>query len=146
MGENEQKRTKTDVLELTPQQALAVDMLSSGRTITDVAAALALRRQTVSDWLNHNPMFQAELNARRQELWVAASDRLRTLADRAIGVLEECLESEGELRFKSAVQILKCSGLYGALVPQGPTDVEDVEIAQRRTTYDRLLRGLAAGE
>jgi hypothetical protein len=144
MDENGRKRMKTD--DLTTQQRTAVDLLSIGRTITDTAAELGVRRQSVSDWLNHNPMFQVELNARRQELWVSASDRLRTLTDRAIDVLAECLEGEGELRFRSAVQILKCCGLYGSLAaPDGPLTVEDAEIALRRASDIQMLRRLASG-
>jgi hypothetical protein len=55
---------------LTPQQAMAVDLLASGKTITDTAQAIEVSRQTVSEWLNHHPGFQAALNSRRQELWV----------------------------------------------------------------------------
>jgi hypothetical protein len=114
-----QKHTKTHVSALMPAQAAAVDLLCTGRTITATATALDLRRETVSEWINHNALSQDALNSRRNELWFAASDRLRTLADRAIDVLAECLEGEGELRFKSAVALLKCSGLYGSLTEPG---------------------------
>ena len=84
--------------------------------------------------------------SRRQELWLSAADRLRSLAGRAIDVLEASLGSESELSFRSAVQILKCLGFAdGIPAPTGPTEVEDAEIAQRRRDYERMLAGLAAG-
>jgi hypothetical protein len=66
-----------------PQQLTAIDLLVSGKTITDTALALDVRRQTVSEWTNHNPTFQAALNSRRQEIWNGTADRLRGLLPRA---------------------------------------------------------------
>ena len=54
---------------LSPQQETAVDLLVSGKTVTDTTHAIEVTRQTVSKWLNHHPGFQAALNSRRQELW-----------------------------------------------------------------------------
>src|SRR5215468_9438272 len=66
-----QKPTNPDTPDwtLTPQQETAVDLLVSGKTVTDTATAVEVTRQTVSEWLNHHPGFQAALNRRRQELW-----------------------------------------------------------------------------
>jgi hypothetical protein len=128
---------------LTPQQETAVDLLASGKTITDTASAVEVTRQTVSEWLNHHPGFQAALNSRRQELWVGMTDALRGLLPKALEVLKGALEGEAPL--PAAVHVLKACGLYGMPAPQGPTDVEDVVIAQRRRAYERMLTGLAAG-
>ena len=129
---------------LTPQQETAVDLLASGKTVTDAAAAVEVTRQTVSEWLNHHPGFQAALNSRRQELWVGMTDALRGLLPKALEVLKCALE--GETPLPAAVHVLKACGLYGGIpVPQGPTDVEDAAIAQRRRVYDRMLMSLAAG-
>jgi len=46
---------------LTPQQETAVDLLVSGKTVTDTAMAVEVTRQTVSEWLHHPPGFQADL-------------------------------------------------------------------------------------
>jgi hypothetical protein len=129
---------------LAPQQETAVDLLASGKTVTDTATAVEVTRQTVSEWLNHHPGFQAALNRRRQELWVGMTDALRNLLPQAVEVLKSELESETPL--PAAVHVLKACGLYGGIpVPQGPTEVEDAEIAQRRRVYDRMLMSLAAG-
>ena len=98
----------------------------------------------MSEWLNHHPGFQAALNRRRQELWVGMTDTLRGLLPKALEVLKSELESETPL--PAAIHVLKACGLYGGIpVPQGPTEVEDAEIAQRRRVYDRVLASLAAG-
>ena len=111
--------------------------------MTDTAAAVEVTRQTVSEWLNHHPGFQAALNSRRQELWVGMTDTLRGLLPKALEVLKCALE--GETPLPAAVHVLKACGLYGMPAPQGPTEVEDAVIAQRRHTYERMLTGLAAG-
>jgi DNA-binding NarL/FixJ family response regulator len=63
------KPTNPDTLDwpLTPQQETAVDLLASGKMVTDTAMAIAVTRQTVSEWRHHHPGFQAALNSRRQE-------------------------------------------------------------------------------
>ena len=42
---------------LTPQQATAIDLLVSGKTLTDTAAVLGVDRATVSGWVNHHAAF-----------------------------------------------------------------------------------------
>ena len=128
---------------LTPQQETAVDLLASGKTVTDTAAAVEVTRQTVSEWLNHHAGFQAALNRRRQELWAGMTDALRNLLPQAVEVLKH--ELEGEARLQAAVHIFRCCGLYNGIpAPQGPTEPEDADIAMRRRNYDRMLAALAA--
>ena len=64
-----------------------VDLLASGKSITDIATAIDVTRQTVSAWLHHHAGFQAALNSRRQELWAGMTDRLRGLLPKALDVL-----------------------------------------------------------
>src|SRR5262245_55388751 len=140
-----QKPTNPDTSDwtLTPQQETAVDLLVSGKTVTDTAAAIEVTRQTVSEWLNHHPGFEVALNRRRQELWVGMADTLRGLLPKALEVLKSELESETPL--PAAIHVLKACGLYGGIpVPQGPTEPEDADIAMRRRNYDRMLAALAA--
>jgi hypothetical protein len=140
-----QKPTNPDTPDwtLTPQQETAVDFLVSGMTVTDTAAAVEVTRQTVSEWLNHHPGFQAALNRRRQELWAGMTDALRNLLPQAVEVLKH--ELEGEVRLQASVHILKCCGLYNGIpAPQGPTEPEDADIAMRQRNYDRMLAALAS--
>ena len=158
-----QKPTNPDTPDwtLTPQQETAVDLLASGKTVTDTAAAIEVTRQTVSEWLNHHPGFQAALNRRRQELWSDMVDGLRALTPKALAVLAR--ELDGGAPLAAAIHVLKATGLYGGIVaPSGPTEVEeialamqlkaydrehaaeDAEITLKRKSYDRMLAALAA--
>ena len=158
-----QKMTNPDTPDwtLTPQQETAVDLLVSGMTVTDTAAAVEVTRQTVSEWLNHHPGFQAALNSRRQELWVGMTNRLRGLLPKALEVLT--CELEGEHPLLAAVHVLKACGLYGSLAaPTGETDpqaialamklkaddrshaAEDTAITIQRRHFDRMLAAMAA--
>ena len=123
---------------LTPQQAAVCDLLASGRTLTDAAAAVGVDRATVSGWVNHHAPFQAALNQRRQDLWRDIVEGLRGLLPKALAVLQEELEGQGPGRLTAAVHLLKCTGLYGQIgAPGGPTTVEDVEQAQHRQALER---------
>ena len=127
---------------LTPQQETAVDLLASGKTVTDTAAAVEVTRQTVSEWRNQHPGFQAALNRRRQELWIGMTDTLRGLLPKALEVLKSELESETPL--PAAVHVLKACGLYGMLPPRGPTEVEDAVLAEEERRSERRRKTLMA--
>ena len=123
---------------LTPQQAAVCDLLAGGRTLTDAAAVVGVDRATVSQWTNHNLLFQASLNQRRQQLWADIVEGLRGLLPQALAVLQEELEGQGPGRLTAAVHLLKCTGLYGQVgAPTGPATVEDVEQAQRCQALER---------
>jgi Helix-turn-helix of insertion element transposase len=83
--------------ELKPQQATAVDLLVSGLTETAAAEAIGVSRVTLWRW-KQEPAFEAELNRRRQELWLASVDRLRSLVPKALDSLEAELEGPRRLR------------------------------------------------
>ena len=123
---------------LSPKQRTAVDLLSSGQTLTATAEALSLDRWTVSQWVNHHAPFQAQLNARRHELWRGIVEGLRGLLPKALAVLQEELEGEGPGRMVAAKEVFRMVGLYGTIgPPTGPTSVEDLEQEQRRQALER---------
>ena len=123
---------------LSPYQETAVDLLASGKTITDTAKLVDVTRQTVSEWVHHHPGFQAALNSRRQELWAGMSDRLRGLLPKALDVLEH--ELDGETPLPAAVHILKACGLYGLLIPAGPVEPEEAAVAEQERVNQRKQR------
>jgi hypothetical protein len=131
----------TEKVCLTAQQELAVDLLATGKTITEAANTLGVARQTVSEWRNQDPVFEAALNARREELWSGMSDRLRVLLPKALNVLEQSLE-HGELR--AAVAVVRAAGLHSLSAPEGPVTAEDAETAARERDASRRNRALFA--
>jgi hypothetical protein len=86
-------------------------------------------RQTVSEWLHHNPAFQAALNARRQELWTGHVERLRSLVPKAMDALEVAVSDEKQ-GVAAAVHILKAAGLYGLPEPGGSIHVDEIKSAE----------------
>lgn len=120
---------------LTAEQSTAVDLLASGKTVSETARALEVAVQTVSEWYRSHPGVQAELNACRQDLWTGTTDRLRALLPKALEVLAE--ELKGENRLQADVHVLKACRLYGAEVPLGPTDVEEIVIEEKERLKER---------
>jgi hypothetical protein len=80
--------------ELSAQQALAVDLIAAGRSLTEAAALVGLTRQTLSGW-NQTPRFRAALNMRREELWSASVDQLRGLLPAAVEAVASELRQGG---------------------------------------------------
>ena len=122
---------------LTPQQEASVDLLATGTTITDAAAAVSVSRQTVSEWVNHHAGVQAALNARRQELWTERADALRSLVPKALEILQR--ELTGKDALAAAVHVLKAAGLYGTAPPVGPTEPEEIAHERKRKASNRAL-------
>jgi hypothetical protein len=73
---------------LTLEQQNAIDLLIAGKTDTETASAVGVHRVTVTKWRNYDPWFQAELNRRRQEVWGAASERLRAMLPKALDAFD----------------------------------------------------------
>ena len=116
--------------QLNVEQENAIDLLLQGKSDREVAEAVGVSRQTVTEWRNHNSVFVAELNRRRQEIWGSQTARLRLLVSQAVDVFEEDLQNDQDLKLRqsAAVHILKAVGLYGAdLSPMGEVYPEDVE-------------------
>src|SRR5262249_17311347 len=125
MTRQNQTNPDTSRPELTPQQAAAVDHLALGRTITEVAEAVGVTRETVSGWLNQQPEFQAALNRKPRELWEGWRDRLRAMLPSALDVIQSELE-KGNL--KAALEIVKTARFEGLEAPNALTEAEDIEI------------------
>jgi transposase-like protein len=127
---------------LSVQQQTAADLLALGNNVTRVAEQVGVARQTVSEWLNQNPAFEAAVNQRRQENWDNASNRLRSLLPNALDVLEQALKGGN---IKAAIEVLKAAGLHGLQKPEGPTNPQDAESAAKKKERARQDRALFAG-
>jgi Icc-related predicted phosphoesterase len=77
--------TKPDkTRQLSQEQMNSIEHLLQGRSDRSVAEAVSVSRQTVWEWRNHDPLFIAELNRQRYEMWKEAHERLKSLANRAL--------------------------------------------------------------
>jgi len=97
---------------LTVEQLNAIDLLILGKTDREVADLVGVRRETITKW-HQNPFFMAELNTKRNALWIDSKLRLKALAYEAVNVLTNGLHSTNEkIAITAAVHILKTVGLY----------------------------------
>ncbi len=83
-GNNSQQKSTFAPDPLSPEQELAIALLLQGQTDQAVADAVGRDRTTLWKWRTRVPFFIATLEARRQEQFGQASQRLRNLLDKAI--------------------------------------------------------------
>ncbi len=128
---------------LTVDQQNAIDCLVVGKTDQETADAVGVTRQTVNEWRNHHAAFIAELNLRREAVWGAGVDRLRSLLPMALGVLERALAADPDP--KLAIEVLKLGGLASRDLGTdgiGPTDPERYERQQTVRQQEEALADL----
>ena len=77
------------------KQAMAVELLASGMTVTEVARQLGADPSTLHRWLN-DPLFVAELEARRDELIDAMLDQHLLASRMATAKLMKLMDSDNE--------------------------------------------------
>jgi transposase-like protein len=77
------------------KQAIAVELLASGMTVTEVAKKLGVDPSTVHRWLNDS-FFVAELEARRDELIDAMLDQHLLASRMATAKLMKLMDSDNE--------------------------------------------------
>ncbi len=114
---------------LSQEQMNAIDYLLKGQSDRAVAEAVDVSRQTVWEWRNNDPLFIAELNRQRIDLWSEARERLKSLANRALDVLEQQLDSsDPKAALAAAKYVLQGTQLLGDtdLPLKGPTTPERV--------------------
>jgi transcriptional regulator with XRE-family HTH domain len=130
------KLVKSDkIRQLSIEQLNAIDNLLQGKSDRAIAEAVGVSRQTVWEWRNKDPLFIAELNRQRVELWSEARERLKALANRALDVVELQLGSDDpKIALAAAKHVLQGTRLLGdtALNLGGPTTTEGVILARLR--------------
>jgi hypothetical protein len=122
--------TKPDkIRQLSIEQENAIDHLLQGKSDRVVAEAVGVSRQTVWEWRKRDPLFIAELNRQRSEMWKEAHERLRSLTNRALDVVELQLDSgDPKASLAAAKYVLQGTQLLGEtdLRVGGPTTPEAV--------------------
>lgn len=61
----------------TQRQDAAINLLATGYSVADAAAVLGVSRSILDKWRNRNPVFEQEINRRRQEIGAPARRTLR---------------------------------------------------------------------
>jgi hypothetical protein len=125
---------------LSIQQELALHALMSGATQAEAAERANVARETVWRWMQDDAEFLAALNRVRTGLAEATLDRLRLARFEAIDVLVQLLKSDDpRMRLVAAQTVLRATESPDVTTPAGPTDVSDVQRAQRRMMQQREL-------
>ena len=135
-------RKCTNPGELTPQQILAVEHLTTGATVVKTAELVGVSRETVHRWLREDWNFQAAANAARRELHDAVQRRLLVMTDRALSTVAEAID-RGDLG--TSLALLKRLGTLDALAPPIGSDdprvlAEEAQIKTREAETARTLR------
>jgi len=141
--------TKQDkTRQLSIEQANALEHLLQGQSDRAVAEAVGVARQTIWEWRNNDPLFIAELNRQRSEMWTEARERLKSLANRALDVVELHLDSDDpKASLAAAKYILQGTRLLGEtdLPSSGPTTPEGVIMARLRSEARSELQAQGKG-
>ena len=131
---------------LTPEQLNAIDLLILGKTDREVSELVGVRRETITKW-HQNPFFMAELNTKRDALWIDSKLRLKALAHEAVNVLTNGLHSTNEkIAITAAVHILKTVGLYDTEgkasmdLPKTPEEAVWAQLWDKKTNLFRASR------
>ena len=127
---------------LSQEQMNVIDSILKGQSDRAIAEAVGVSRQTVWEWRNNDPLFIAELNRQRIELWSEARERLKSLANRALDVVEYQLNSrDPKAALAAAKYVLQGTRLLGdtELHIGGPTTPESVIMERLRSEARKEL-------
>jgi hypothetical protein len=110
---------------ITPRQAIVIDLLATGSTLTKAAEQGGIARKTLYNWLESDE-FQAALTARRKELAGLVAERVAELGHASIGTLIGYLASEATSNYepgqvKLAERLVEKMGLLAGLTEK-PAD------------------------
>jgi hypothetical protein len=119
---------------LTPEQDAAIELLLQGQTDQAVADAINRDRATVWRWKTRVPFFMATLEARRQEQFGQASQRLRNLLEKALDNVAGAIEA-GDV--KASFEVIRATGLHNFSPPTGETNVR---ILSEQICLEQLAR------
>jgi hypothetical protein len=118
---NSQHKSTFQPKPLSPEQELAINLLLQGQSDQSVADAVGRDRTTLWAWKTRTPHFMATLEARRQEQFGQASQRLRNLLNKALDNVAGAIEA-GDV--KASFEVIRATGLHTFAPPSGETNVE----------------------
>jgi len=125
---------------LSIKQEAAIDLIMAGYSDSEVAKEVGITRQTVSRWRNDNPDFIEALQMRRALMREQHMEVFSELIGRAIAVLRDALDNGDErTRLKTAMFILRVSGLQGYAKPAKEMNREEMERATFLSVFEEAL-------
>jgi hypothetical protein len=136
------EKPKDNPRQLSIEQLKVIELLVQGQSIQTAAESVGVSNQIVCDWRAHDPLFIAEYNRQRSRLWSEAQERLRSLANGAIDVLENQLGSDDpKVALSAARYVMQGTKLLGDTnLSIGPTTPEGVLMERLRTEARAEIR------
>ena len=102
------QKAEENTKQLKSKQTSAIDLLASGKSVSEVAAEVGVTRQTIYNWQAKDEEFQDEFGQKLAELKQAQSQRTAEIVEKAFAAIESLLDSEDEkVRLKAATEVLK---------------------------------------
>jgi hypothetical protein len=97
---------------ISPAQAVALQTIGGGGSVTKAAEQAGVARETVSRWVHHDPVFLAQFHNVRAELAIQTRCALEALGMQAVGVLVDAVQNQfvKPWRLKAACAVLKMVG------------------------------------
>jgi len=99
--------SKTIPTSLNLQQYQAIEFLLTGKSDIEVAQLVGVESDTVWQWRNQNPEFIIATSALRAAVWAGGVERLRSLRDQALTVVEKAVDRGDEI---AAIALLQALG------------------------------------
>jgi hypothetical protein len=134
---NPAPRTTFKPKPLSVEQENSIDLLLTGKSDREVAEAVGVTRWTVQQWRTTHPVFMAELAHRREEVFGAAVNRLRSLLTKALDNIAAAIESG---HASSSWELLRATGLHGFSPPPGEMDPEKIldDLVMRQVAREKI--------
>jgi len=111
---------------LNEKQENAIELILQGMNDSQVAAQVGVSRQWVNMWRNHDEAFIQALQERKHLLQEIHMNQLIQLVELSLGVIQQALQGVDEkTKLKTALQVLRISGLQGYTQPLAETTEED---------------------
>lgn len=121
---------------LNETQHQAIVMLASGKPASAVAAALDVRKETISRW-KQLPEFQAEVNALIEDVRESTRNRLASMVEKALVVIEGDLDTaDNPHRVRTAFKVLQMLGADRLALPEEPLPVDPKSIRNEQNRAD----------
>lgn len=123
---------------LNETQHQAIVMLASGKPASAVAAALDVRKETISRW-KQLPEFQAEVNALIEDVRESTRNRLASMVEKALEAIEADLQATDNpaQRSRTAFRILQLVGGNALAFTEKPLPT-DANTIRKKQDSDRM--------
>jgi len=110
-------------------QNVAIEALASGESITNAAHMAGIRRETLSRWLNSNPVFIAMLNKKKNEVRNESITSINTIVAQAANALKIAL-CHPDINPTAVVQSIMSMlpKMYAALIAQGEAETDPFNV------------------